>query len=415
MIDGIVSFVNGVSGGNQMIAGALMLTLSGSALYLAKELPKSVFELLKKTLTTTLTINNGAYENEQLFLKISSMMNHSNSEKSVRTLSVDTCFDPSGSAKVYISFGYGFHIMRYGGELLFVKKNKLEKVGTYKVIDEISMTKIGRSHSIFNKMVAENSKDSEEKDKISILTFKDKKWSVSSKEKKRPSSSLAIDEDVFYSIDSHIDYFINNKSEYDRLGLNYKTSFILHGKTGTGKTSIIKSIASDRNMNLCVININSMSDRSFSEAIISAPANSIILIEDFDSSSTLKIRDALPESEKLTVNDDVDSYSPLTLTGVLNTLDGVSSLNGNIVFMTTNHLEKIDSAVYRSGRIDVVTELPDVSSESVKRHFERLYGDMSNVDFSSMRACEINRVIFSAKSDKDKACELINQYSAKKS
>ena len=42
----------------------------------------------------------------------------------------------------------------------------------------------------------------------------------------------------------------------------------------------------------------------------------------------------------------------MTLSGLLNAIDGVTSTEGRIMFMTTNYEERLDPALKRPGRID---------------------------------------------------------------
>ena len=44
--------------------------------------------------------------------------------------------------------------------------------------------------------------------------------------------------------------------------------------------------------------------------------------------------------------------SAVTLSGLLNVLDGVLSQEGRILIMTTNHIEHLDEALIRLGRSD---------------------------------------------------------------
>ena len=53
----------------------------------------------------------------------------------------------------------------------------------------------------------------------------------------------------------------------------------------------------------------------------------------------------------------------MSLSGLLNALDGVASQEGRILIMTTNHIEKLDSALIRPGRIDLRLELNYADSE----------------------------------------------------
>jgi chaperone BCS1 len=43
----------------------------------------------------------------------------------------------------------------------------------------------------------------------------------------------------------------------------------------------------------------------------------------------------------------------ITFSGLLNALDGVAAQEGKVLVMTTNHVERLDPALVRPGRIDI--------------------------------------------------------------
>jgi mitochondrial chaperone BCS1 len=65
----------------------------------------------------------------------------------------------------------------------------------------------------------------------------------------------------------------------------------------------------------------------------------------------------------------------VTFSGLLNALDGVASAEERIIFMTTNHLDRLDPALIRPGRVDLLEKIDDASPAQVKRLFVRFYGD----------------------------------------
>jgi chaperone BCS1 len=65
--------------------------------------------------------------------------------------------------------------------------------------------------------------------------------------------------------------------------------------------------------------------------------------------------------------------SSVTFSGFLNTLDGVTSGEERIVFMTTNHIERLDPALIRPGRVDMIQLLDDASASQAKRLFCQFY------------------------------------------
>jgi len=65
----------------------------------------------------------------------------------------------------------------------------------------------------------------------------------------------------------------------------------------------------------------------------------------------------------------------LTFSGLLNALDGVASAEERIVFMTTNHIEQLDPALVRPGRIDMKEFLGNATESQIRGMFLRFYED----------------------------------------
>ncbi|KAI8141126.1 P-loop containing nucleoside triphosphate hydrolase protein [Fennellomyces sp. T-0311] len=139
--------------------------------------------------------------------------------------------------------------------------------------------------------------------------------------------------------------FRSEKPWYLKTGIPYRRGYLLYGPPGTGKTSFIQSLASKVHMNVALISLTtSMSDDDFVQALIEAPKNSIVVMEDID---------------HCTINDGEESDSKksiekrVTMTGLLNALDGVFSPEGSLVFLTCNDITKLTPALLRPGRVDV--------------------------------------------------------------
>jgi chaperone BCS1 len=67
--------------------------------------------------------------------------------------------------------------------------------------------------------------------------------------------------------------------------------------------------------------------------------------------------------------------SSITFSGFLNALDGVASGEERIVFMTTNHIEKLDPALIRPGRVDVSELIDDASPDQARRLYLEFYSE----------------------------------------
>ena len=88
-----------------------------------------------------------------------------------------------------------------------------------------------------------------------------------------------------------------------------------------------------------------MNDDGLNRTLNDAPARTIILLEDID---------AIFVQREVVATDPNQDYHRrgVSFSGLLNALDGVRSQEGRILFMTTNHKEKLDPALLRPGRCD---------------------------------------------------------------
>lgn len=416
MLSEIILWVEQVSNGNQMIAGAIALALSGIVGFVFTQLPRTLLNFIKVQFVTTLTLNNTDWSKKQTFIKVGKFLHNMTTERGSRSLSLETGYI-DGSDFICVTMGYGNHFFWYNGQLMWLNKVKLDSSGSENLKEEITLSVLGRKHDIFHKLLEDNKPDVD-RDLISLSVFKEGSWRLQSKFPKKGLDTLALNPETRCCFDNEFKYFIENESVYHRLNLPYKMTTVLHGKSGSGKTSLIRALASDYNMNVCLLPLTGMTDSSLSEAVNTAPKSSIIVIEDFDSSGAVSRRGNITgePSSNLTINNETTTdvaaqFSMLTLSGILNTLDGMSSLNGSIIFMTTNCIESIDPALLRSGRVDSVMELPLLKGSTVKDYFSKIYSGKIILDkWPSMSAKGINGVVFKAKEDYNVATELLNEY-----
>ena len=132
----------------------------------------------------------------------------------------------------------------------------------------------------------------------------------------------------------------------------YRRGYLLYGPPGTGKTSFILAIAGDLRMNLCVLSLQdeNLTEESLTLSMETIPNHSLVLLEDVDA---IFVKREATDKRK----------NNLSFSGLLNALDGVRTIDGRILFMTTNHKEKLDPALLRPGRADLHVELKNASSD----------------------------------------------------
>lgn len=200
-----------------------------------------------------------------------------------------------------------------------------------------------------------------------------------------------------------VDNFVNNRDEYVRLGLPYTLGILLHGIAGSGKTSFIKSLAKHTGRHVVIIptgkvkNIDTLKSIFLNIQInyVKIPNHKrLYVFEDADCSawkSILLRRGDMPEYSCETMEKDAvllevinkissdEDSSPkkkpkedkmtLTLSDILELLDGIIEIDGRMVVMTTNHVDVMDPALTRPGRFDMCLEFGELSRESIKQLF----------------------------------------------
>ncbi|KKZ60646.1 hypothetical protein EMCG_04692 [[Emmonsia] crescens] len=148
------------------------------------------------------------------------------------------------------------------------------------------------------------------------------------------------------------------------------------GAPGTGKSSFSLSVARRFELDIYVLNLSSIDDSRLNSLFSQLPPHCVILLEDIDAASTTRTED----SE--TTENAGQAVGNVSLSALLNALDGVSSQEGRLLIMTTNHIERLDDALIRPGRVNrqVLFQLADkkMASRLFCTVFKRSDGDHSN-------------------------------------
>ncbi|KAG2193996.1 hypothetical protein INT47_004998 [Mucor saturninus] len=177
----------------------------------------------------------------------------------------------------------------------------------------------------------------------------DNQWKEHGFRKIRSFSSVVLKEGDQDRILNDIITFKDSKSWYNDRGIPYRRGYLLHGPPGTGKTSFIQSLASKVKMNVAILNLSAAAnDDALSTALAQVPKSCILVIEDLDH---YQFEEGVPEKQ--------DGKTPpkekntVSVSGILNAIDGITSLEESIIFMTCNDINTIPPALIRPGRVDL--------------------------------------------------------------
>lgn len=374
--------------------------------YCLKFIP-SFFEFVKTQSITTIELNNAGWSgNEAHFQAFMGWYLKSPYAKWSRYLSLDGKYsrwydddDTTDNKETYvIGAGYGTHFFFYKKRLYWFTKGTLQSSGSEKEKQNIIIKTLGRTQQPLIDLVKDFAVKPKETD-LNIYAFKDNEWDEISRVNKRPLDSVILRKDIKEKLVSNLQYFFDNREWFIRRGLPYKQTYVLHGLPGTGKSSTIKALASHFNKNICIIDITAISNASFERAMASVPRNSIVLIEDFDSCKALHSREDEDGNERAPSFADLGEV--LSLSKVLNVLDGVVSLDDTVVFLTTNHLDKIDAAMIRKGRVDHIQEIPYLEDAEVKDYIKLMYPgtEVPNCTFNTIAGCNIQALYLEHRDD----------------
>lgn len=196
-------------------------------------------------------------------------------------------------------------------------------------------------------------------------------WKTVGSKELRSFESVILKDGQKEHILKDIQTFRRREHWYSIRGIPYRRGYLLYGPPGTGKTSLVQSVASKVNMNVAIISLSgSMDDEQFNVLLQEVPRNSILVMEDIDH---CVIKD--PNSENDTSN------AKISMSGLLNALDGVVAQEGTMVFMTCNNVNRIQPALLRPGRIDMKMELGYADKTQINKMFWRFMGE-DDVEFS---------------------------------
>lgn len=213
-----------------------------------------------------------------------------------------------------------------------------------------------------------NKKIKNKNESLFLYSYSEGYWEDIKRIKKRKLNTVILDKEVKQEVQKCIDNYNNKdlKKRLSELGINHKMNLILSGLPGTGKSSLMYSIAShlDKDISTIDFNSNKLSDHSFICATNKIPEGSIFCLEDVDA---LYIERQKKEENRV-------SFSC-----ILNFLDGVYSKGDLITIITTNHIDRLDKALIRPMRIDNIINFTHCSKYQYNEIFKLIFPDKDEI------------------------------------
>ncbi|KAJ3674571.1 hypothetical protein LUZ60_005187 [Juncus effusus] len=220
-------------------------------------------------------------------------------------------------------------------------------------------------------------------------------WSHVAFEHPATFNTLAMDPTKKKEILDDLVTFQEGKDYYKQIGKAWKRGYLLYGPPGTGKSTMIAAMANFLEYDIYDLELTAVqNNRELRKIFIETSGKSIIVIEDVDCSLDLtgkrkekKKKDDEEKEKKPPVMGDKDETSKVTLSGLLNFIDGLWSSCGSerIIIFTTNHVDKLDLALIRRGRMDMHIEMSYCTFEAFKALAKNYIGIEEHDLFETIR------------------------------
>jgi mitochondrial chaperone BCS1 len=368
-----------LSGRNEFASGGLLLMIIGGVSVWLRAVPESLWHWIVSQTTMMITVK----DDDAAFVWVKEWFLEQKFLQRIRRLDLDTTLRNERIAMIPAP---GKHWFWYGGrpfEVWFSRtENTHERSG--KRVESLTFRTSGRKRFFLQQFVDDVVKCHLKRQGVqSYLYAYNDGWDYVEGYSPRLLESVVLEPGEKEHMLRDMMQFRRSKQRYERLGVPYHRGYLLYGPPGTGKTSLVSALAAHFGLSIYIVNLADFNDRSLMSAVNNVPASSVLLFEDIDcmtgsqsriesSSCTGHNGDATPGTKEVARN-----QNGVTLSGLLNVLDGFAAPTGVLFVMTTNHIEKLDPALLRPGRIDYKLYLGKASDCQKVELYRRFFPESS--------------------------------------
>jgi mitochondrial chaperone BCS1 len=356
-----------------VIGGAFTLYGMGVFTYVFKSVPSRILSYIKNQFTVGVAIHN----NDELFYHTTKWLEKG--EKVFRCKSF-TAAMVSGRSKnsVLITIGNGNHLFFHNRWPFWLSRVEKEAQNTTERKESLFISTLGWYPNTCRNFLQEVIPQPNNEEDTTIYTFADSYWyNVTNKNKRRLDTVILTDENE-RKIREHIAQYVIDKEWYKGKHIPWRTGILLEGPPGTGKSTLSLALCGEFNCNLYIANLGTATDDKLGKMFKSLPPQSVMLIEDIDSYAIAQSRkkskaQGLAKKTKPDVEDADAERMFGSLSGLLNAIDGITATEDRILVATTNHLERLDPALIRPGRFELILKIDNLNDETARKMFFKFF------------------------------------------
>ena len=307
--------------------------------------------------------------------------------------------------KVRFTPSFGTHYFWYKKRLLLFRRHEDVRQSGWGPVSErekVSVSSFGRDPMILKELLDECRAEFQKSDENRTIIYRgglksgtaEPAWTRCVSRVSRPFSTVVLDETVKQGLlDDMRDYLHPyTRRWYSNRGIPYRRGYLLYGPPGTGKSSLSFAIAGYFKLKIYIVSLNSpaMNEENLGTLFTELPKQCVVLLEDIDTAGLTHTRQNPNQEDEakplITTVPGTTIINPnnrptgtggrISLSALLNILDGVASQEGRILIMTTNHIEKLDEALIRPGRVDMTIKFDLANSDMITTIFRSIFATL---------------------------------------
>jgi mitochondrial chaperone BCS1 len=372
---------NMLAGHNQFATGGLLLMVIGGLGVYLRAVPERLWEWFVSQTTLMVTVK----DDDAAFVWVKEWFMEQDFLARVRRVDLDTTLR---GRKLKLIPAPGRHWFWHSRRPFVVsfRRNENVEARSQRRTESFTFMTIGRHQGFLRRFVADivDSHERAVRRESSLFVFDDY-WTRIPGYAPRLLESVILQTGEKECLVQDVQRFKNSKKRYRELGVPYHRGYLFYGPPGTGKTSLASALAQKFGMSIYGVNLNDFNDRTLAMAIREVPPDSVILFEDIDCMKGGKAREtevnrSAENSTAPGAKDTVSDLLGVTLSGLLNVLDGFSAPDSVLFMMTTNQVEALDPALLRPGRIDYKLYMGMASTQQKADLYRRFFPSASELD-----------------------------------